>query len=476
MTALVIAILAALTVLAAFFGALSFSRFTAGALEYAGVRIVAPDSITQTYNGRGIEYTGIYVTHYGAEVSSDEYDVLYYDEDGTPVEGLPVNAGTYSVTVSVPVEEPEYGAVTRDCILVIEPAPVTVYIQGANVFTYSGNTAVRTISVTGISQSDAANVDVVASYTNRDTSETVSAPVNAGTYDMSFSLYGTAAANYEIAKIHDDRAEGAETVTIRKRTLTVTADSVEAVYGEPLPEFTYTITGFVGTDTAENALTERPTITSNAETVGVHTITPSGGAAENYEFSYVSGTLTINGTSVSLTMPDSVITMDITGVFSPDTEYIGNIYAKDSEQADDLREHIRNYRVADWTSVLEAIFYFGPTAGSESSPDDQPIQISINNLTLDSSRDFFIVVVDSYGVVSRITNYRYVNGTMTFETYSSDGAIMIYSAFHNTIIITIVVCVVILFLILLLIAAAVKYRNDKREADSKRKSKRRMRW
>ena len=444
----------------------------ASALESQGVGITAPESVTATYNGSGIAYRDIVVTHYDSVVSADQYDVFY---NGS--ETLPVNEGTYTVTVSVPVEDPEVNQVTADFTLIIEPAPVKVFIQGANVFTYSGNTVLRTISLTGILQKDMAGVDIVTTYTDRDKGVSTETPVNAGVYDLSFALEGEASSNYFISEISDDRVTDPQTLTVLKRTLTVSANPAEAVFGQPIPELTYTISGFVADDNAEDDLTELPSITSSATSVGVHEITPSGGASENYTLNYVSGTLTINATDVSVQMPDSAITMDMVGVFAPGTEYSGNIYDKDSTQVKELKEHIRNYRVADWTSILEAVFYYGPVSGGDKTPDDQPLRITLNNLSLDSSKDYFIVVVDSYGVVTKITKYSYLNGDMSFETYASDGAIMIYSAFHNTIIISLVVCGVVLFLILLMIAAAVKYRNDKAAADDKkRKSKKGMRW
>ena len=444
----------------------------ASALESQGVRITAPESVTATYNGSGIAYRDVVVTHYDSVVSADRYDVFY---NGS--ETLPVNAGTYTVTVSVPVEDPEVNQITADFTLNIEPAPVNVFIQGANVFTYSGNTVLRTISLTGILQKDLANVNIVTTYTDRDKGVSTETPVNAGVYELSFELEGEASANYSISRIFDDRVTDPQTLTVLKRALTVSANSSEAVFGQPIPELTYTISGFVADDNAEDDLTELPSITSSATSVGVHEITPSGGASENYTLNYVSGTLTINATDVSVQMPDSAITMDIVGVFAPGTEYAGNIYDKDGKEVKELKEHIRNYRVADWTSILEAVFYYGPVSGGDKTPDDQPLRITLNNLSLDSSKDYFIVVVDSYGVVTKITKYSYLNGDMSFETYASDGAIMIYSAFHNTIIISLVVCGVVLFLILLMIAAAVKYRNDKAAADDKkRKSKKGMRW
>lgn len=98
-------------------------------------------------------------------------------------------------------------------------------------------------------------------------------------------------------------------------------------------------------------------------------------------------------------------------------------------------------------------------------------------MTLPTDLDYFIVQVDSYGVVTKITNYNYMNGVLSFDTYSADGAIMIYSAHQNEITIAIVIAAVVLILILLLIAARVKYINDKKDiSDRKKKKAPRMKW
>jgi serine protease AprX len=85
------------------------------------------------------------------------------------------------------------------------------------------------------------------------------------------------------------------TFSIAKAMLTVAADNQTKILNAPDPVFTFQITGFKNGETAA-VLTTQPTCTSAAtqtSPVGMYTITCSGGAADNYDFTYVNGTLTI---------------------------------------------------------------------------------------------------------------------------------------------------------------------------------------
>ena len=87
----------------------------------------------------------------------------------------------------------------------------------------------------------------------------------------------------------------AGTLTITKAMLTVTADDKEIKQGEEMPELTFAYSGWKGKDD-ESALTTAPTANTDATTVselGDYVITVSGGEAENYDFTYVNGKLTI---------------------------------------------------------------------------------------------------------------------------------------------------------------------------------------
>lgn len=86
---------------------------------------------------------------------------------------------------------------------------------------------------------------------------------------------------------------GSATLVITKAPLTIKADNQYMYVGGTKPTFTYTATGLVKGDT----LTTAPTLTCTADgmTVGKFDIVPSGAvASDNYEITYVNGTLTVS--------------------------------------------------------------------------------------------------------------------------------------------------------------------------------------
>lgn len=85
------------------------------------------------------------------------------------------------------------------------------------------------------------------------------------------------------------------TLTVTKAPLTITVNAVSKQQGDPIPEFTLTYEGFKNGETKE-VLTKLPTITCEATADspnGTYPIKVSGAEAQNYEITYVDGTLTI---------------------------------------------------------------------------------------------------------------------------------------------------------------------------------------
>ena len=94
------------------------------------------------------------------------------------------------------------------------------------------------------------------------------------------------------------------TLTITKAPLTVKVEDVEREQGKENPQFVLTYTGWKNNET-ESVLTKKPVATTTAtkdSPAGVYDIVVSGGDAQNYELSYVSGTLTVTvPSSINLT-------------------------------------------------------------------------------------------------------------------------------------------------------------------------------
>ena len=93
---------------------------------------------------------------------------------------------------------------------------------------------------------------------------------------------------------------GSVTVTVNKAVLTVTANNLTLTAGSTIPTLTATISGFVNGDTQATAVTGTASCTTTATSTspaGTYPITCTAGtlAANNYTFTFVSGTLTLSG-------------------------------------------------------------------------------------------------------------------------------------------------------------------------------------
>ena len=89
------------------------------------------------------------------------------------------------------------------------------------------------------------------------------------------------------------------TLTITKAPLTIKAGNYTKVEGEANPTFTLTYEGFKNNETSA-VLTKQPTVSCSAtkdSPAGDYPVTVSGAEAQNYEISYVAGTLTITANS-----------------------------------------------------------------------------------------------------------------------------------------------------------------------------------
>ncbi|GGB52149.1 MBG domain-containing protein [Blastomonas aquatica] len=144
-----------------------------------------------------------------------------------------------------------------------------------------------------------------------------------GTYAI--TGLGASATNYDFSYVPG-------TLTITRALLTVTADDAAREYGLANPALTGTISGLRAGDTASvvSGLVY-DTVASIGSDVGAYTITGSGGAAANYDFSYVPGTLTITRAQLTVTADDATreyglanpaFTSTITGLRNGDTSAV----------------------------------------------------------------------------------------------------------------------------------------------------------
>jgi hypothetical protein len=121
----------------------------------------------------------------------------------------------------------------------------------------------------------------------------------------------TAAGKYPFTVKAKDNSRGpgphsgsqAYTLIVDPAVLTITANNASMTLGGPLPTLTVSYAGFVNGDNA-SSLTTKPTITTTAVSsspAGTYPIAASGAKDPNYNFTYLPGTLTINGATVQVT-------------------------------------------------------------------------------------------------------------------------------------------------------------------------------
>ena len=119
-----------------------------------------------------------------------------------------------------------------------------------------------------------------------------------GSYPITAVAGTLAAANYQLAFVNSS-------LTVNQATLTVTAEGKSRNYGADNPTLTYLISGFVNGDTA-SVVSGTPNLTTtatNASNIGDYPISATAGTltANNYQFSFVPATLTVNKATLTVT-------------------------------------------------------------------------------------------------------------------------------------------------------------------------------
>ena len=198
--------------------------------------------------------------------------------DATQTTGV----GNYTVkaTNGVPVNY-DLGEITPGT-LNITPAPLTIKAYDATRQYYSDEPNFS-YTCSGFVNGD--NESVLSPAISLSTSATRTSGL--GTYEIKISE--TSNPNYSISYVNG-------TLNISPRTLTASVGNYERPYNEDNPAFELEYKGFVDNEDERvlNAKAIASTTATKTSNVGAYPITVSGGSADNYKFSYLSGTLTIN--------------------------------------------------------------------------------------------------------------------------------------------------------------------------------------
>jgi hypothetical protein len=234
--------------------------------------VTSPTTASGTFN-TAFNYT---VTAIGVPVSYGASGLpsgLTIDPGSGAISGTPIQAGSFSVTLSATDFVGNVGTALLD--LSIAKAAATVTLTGL-AQTYDGTA--RVVGAT----TNPGGLTVNLTYAGSPT-----APTAAGTY----AIVGT---------IDDAGYQGlaSGTLEVAKATLTVTADAKTRPYGVSNPALSASFSGFALGDNAGNSVTGAPTLSTTAveaSAPGPYTIGIALGslAATNYDFTLNDGTLTV---------------------------------------------------------------------------------------------------------------------------------------------------------------------------------------
>ncbi len=206
--------------------------------------------------------------------------------------GTPTAVGSWSFTITATDNSPAPGPYSQpqNYTMAIDQAMLTV--TGANAtMTYGG-----AVPALGVNYSGFVNGDNASSLTSPSMATTTATSASTtGTYAITPS--GGSATNYTFNYVNG-------TLTVGPAALTVTANDQTMTYGGAVPSpLTVSFSGFVNGDNS-SSLSTQPTASTTATSTspaGTYPITPSGGTAANYTFTYQPGTLTIGKAQLTVT-------------------------------------------------------------------------------------------------------------------------------------------------------------------------------
>lgn len=208
-----------------------------------------------------------------------------------------IRNGTVRITASQAAGNGHNAAVPVTQNLTVNKAQLIVKAKNKNRIYGTGN-GTLTFTYTGFVNGDT-QAKLTGGLPVASVNATASSPV--GTYDITPVV--NTSYFYELVP-------EAGILTVTKAPLTVTTNPASRFYGAANPVITLKYTGFVNND-GVSKLTVRPTATIQADVLSVpgkYPVTVSGGEAQNYEFTYVPGTITVNKANLFITAKSRIIT------------------------------------------------------------------------------------------------------------------------------------------------------------------------
>lgn len=232
--------------------------------------ITTPPTTTEYYVGQDLKTDGMVVTVTFEDESTKTttaYTLSGYDKNTVGAQTVTVSYKGFSATFDVTVKEVEK----------VEISDVTVEDKA-----YDG----KPIEYSGTATSDNYNGDYEYIWEKADGTVLDSAPINAGSYKL-------------VVKVSDETFAhtGSKEIpfNINKAALTITAENKSIAFGMNAPEFTCKADGLVDGDTISATYSCDYTVESP---IGDYAIIPTdctftSGSKDNYDITYVNGTLTV---------------------------------------------------------------------------------------------------------------------------------------------------------------------------------------
>ena len=251
--------------------------YVAGNLEITRATItVTADNKTRIYGNANPALT---VSYDGFKNGQDE-SVFTTLATATTGANLLSNAGNHAITASGAAAG-NYDFVYTDGTLSITKATITVTADNKTRIYGDGNPAF-TVSYAGFKNGQDESV-----FTTLATA-TTGANLLSNVGNHAITANGAAAGNYDFAYVGG-------TLSITKATLVATADNKTRIYGNANPNFTVTYTGFKNGENASviDILATGSTSANLLSNVNDYGITAGGAFDNNYDFTYVGGTLSI---------------------------------------------------------------------------------------------------------------------------------------------------------------------------------------
>ncbi|MEN7538760.1 MBG domain-containing protein [Aurantiacibacter flavus] len=248
---------------------------------------VTADDLSRIYGDANPELT--YKVTTGSLVNDDVLSgTLSTGADGAS------NVGSYVIDASALEAGGNYDLTVNNGTLTITKRALTVTYTAKGATSIYGDAPAE---VTGEFKSDGlVNGDELTGAASWTTQATGTSSV--GNYAITGAGLG-ASDNYTITAVQADA--NATALTITKRAITVTADDLSRIYGDANPELTYKVTtgSLVNDDTLSGTLSTGAGVASN---VGSYVIDASTlEAGENYDLTFVDGTLVITPRSLTVT-------------------------------------------------------------------------------------------------------------------------------------------------------------------------------